>query len=291
MHRTQVPVRAQVQTLVRVQTSSSSNTNTSSGGQLQACEFTNNAIPIDQGKFSQPRFRLSASLYEGYDDNTETSKTNKNPSGFTNFQANAFADLGNSRTLFTIGVTAGASVYYDRPGQKVDKLASLTLNLAERVNDKFTLTLNTYFTYQVEPDFTLQVEQNRINGQYFYTGVSLSGAYEWTRRFQTVTSYNFVGIFYQDATAKVANDYYSHTCLARSSLPSFCRPRRWLRAISCHLSIIFTEPGGTVSAMRSQGALITHFRPSSLSLYGRVARWRANRGRRVRPHPLMLKPP
>jgi len=166
-------------------------------------------VPIEQGKFSQPRFRLSATLNEGYDDNTETTKTNKIASGFTNFETNAFADLGSSRTLFTIGITAGVNAYYDRPGQKIDKLASLTLNLSHKINERFTLTLSTYFTYQVEPDFTLQVEQNRINGQYFYTGDTLSGSYQWTRRFQTVTSYNLVGIVYQDSAAN-ANDYFAH---------------------------------------------------------------------------------
>lgn len=191
--------------------SNSTNTNTNSSSSFNSGSSTNNnVIPIDQGKFSQPRFKLSASLNEGYDDNTLTTKTNRNESGFTDFQVNGFADLGNPRTLFTIGATAGVNYYYSRPGEKLDKLASLTLNLAQRVNEKFTLTLNTFFTYQVEPDFTLQVEQNRINGQYFYTGDSLSGGYQWTRRFQTVTSYQFVGIFYQDAAARITDDYYSH---------------------------------------------------------------------------------
>jgi len=190
--------------------SSSTSTNTNSSSGFNSGSSTNNAVPIDQGKFSQPRFKLSASLNEGYDDNTQTSKTNRIESGFTDLQANGFADLGNSRTLFTIGVTAGVNMYYSRPGNKFDKLASLTLNLAHKVNEKFTLTLNSYFTYQVEPDYTYQVELNRINGQYFYTGDSISGAYEWTRRFQTVTSYNFVGIVYQDQVSR-GNDYYSNT--------------------------------------------------------------------------------
>jgi len=168
-------------------------------------------IPVSQGQFSQTRFRTSVNLTEGYDDNTQTSNTNRQESGFTGIQVNTFADLGNSRTAFTIGVGAGLTYYYDRPGTKLDKLASLTLNVAHRLNERLTLSLNSYLTYQVEPDFTLLVAQNRVNGQYFYTGDTLSATYQWTRRFQTVTSYQFLGIFYQDSAAKVANDYMSHT--------------------------------------------------------------------------------
>ena len=132
-------------------------------------------------------------------------------SGFTTLTANGFVDLSDQRTVFTIGLGGGVTYYYDRPGSKTDNLANLTINLVHKVNERMTLTLSSYSTYQVQPQFDLLVAQNRNDGQYYYTTESLSLSRQWTRRFSTVTGYQLTGIFYEDALAKVQNDYVQQT--------------------------------------------------------------------------------
>ena len=164
------------------------------------------------GSAPTPRWKFNISVQEGYNDNVfTTSDSSRIKSGFTTATGQIAADFSNSQTLFTIGLGGGVTYYYDRPGDKVDKLANLTINLVHKVNDRLTLTFDSYSTYQVQPQFDLLVQQNRVNGQYFYTAESLSAAYQWTRRFSTVTGYQFTGIFYEDAASRTTGDYIQQT--------------------------------------------------------------------------------
>ena len=63
----------------------------------------------------------------------------------------------------------------------------------------------------MQPQFDLQVAQNRVNGQYYYTTEAFSAAYQWTERFSTVTGYSVTGIFYEQAAAKQTSDYVQQT--------------------------------------------------------------------------------
>lgn len=159
----------------------------------------------------QPHFRTSVTVREGYDDNVFTSSTNRVSSAFTQADLNTFADLGNERTMFTIGLGLGAYWYYDRPGKKVDWSDNISINFSHKVNERLTLGINNYTAYQVEPQYDLDVAQNRRNGQYLYTTTNINATYQWTRRFSTVTGYSVTGIFYEDATAKIVNDYVQQT--------------------------------------------------------------------------------
>lgn len=167
---------------------------------------------ISSATDSAPRLRFVVGVQEGYNDNVlTTTDSAKTRSAFTTAQGTIFADLGNSRTVFTVGVGGGVTYYYSRPGTKDDRLAHLSVDIVHKVNDRLTLTFNSYNTYQVQPQFDLQVQQNRVNGQYYYTSQSLSASYSWTKRFSTVTSYQVTGIFYEDQNVKRTNDYVQQT--------------------------------------------------------------------------------
>lgn len=168
------------------------------------------STPIEGGKFATSRFKTTVSLREGYDDNVFTTHDNKVDSFFTNLAASMLANFGVGQTHFNIGLNAGVTDYYDRPGNKFDENATLSLNIVHTVNRRLTLTLNSYTTYQVEPSFDLLVSQNRQNGQYLYLQNALSAAYQWSKRFQTVTSYNLVGIFYQNSTTAQTENRLEH---------------------------------------------------------------------------------
>lgn len=187
---------------------------TLSGGQLSASGATSRSddkTSIEGGKFATSRFKTTVSLREGYDDNVFTAHDNKVDSFFTNLYGSIFANLGNERTQFTIGLSGGVTEYYSRPGNKFDENATLTFNMVHKVNPRLTLSWANYATYQAEPSFDLQVAQNRRNGQYYYLQDALSASYQWSERFQTVTGYKLVGIFYQNSAPSQTEDRLEHT--------------------------------------------------------------------------------
>ena len=163
------------------------------------------------GGIPTPRFKTTVDIQEGYNDNVYTSHTSQVRSAFTTADLNIFANLGTGRTVLTIGAGGGLTYYYSRPGDKADKLGNFSLNLVHKVNERLTLTLSSYNTYQVQPQFDLLVQQNRTNGQYYYTTESISANYQWTGRFSTVTGYTVTGIFYELQAVKAANDYVGQT--------------------------------------------------------------------------------
>jgi hypothetical protein len=205
-------------------------------GSSQSSQSTSSP-QVEGGRYTQPRFRTTVSLSEGYDDNSQTDQS-KSESTFTSVSANGLYNLGNSRTAFTIGVGAGLDYYDNRPGtSSYDYEGNLSLHLAEKVNQRLTLSLDLSLVDQVQPDFslntqqpqqsqqpnlssnvpeaqpnfTLNSQQTRVSGQYFYGSINLSAGYEWTRRFSTTTTYSAYGTDYADQATGIAGDYVSQT--------------------------------------------------------------------------------
>ena len=108
--------------------------------------------PISGG-IPTPRFKTSVDVEEGYNDNVYDTKTGQVRSAFTQADLNVFANLGDDRTVLAIGAGGGLTYYYSRPGDKADKLANLTVSLIHKVNERLTLTLSSYTTYQVQPQY------------------------------------------------------------------------------------------------------------------------------------------
>jgi opacity protein-like surface antigen len=177
--------------------------------------FAQSAGKDSEGSISdipKPHFKITAQLSEGYDDNVYTSNTNKVQSFFTDVYAHIAADLGSPRTVFTIGLGGGATDYYDRPGRSLDYTGDFSLSIVHKVNSRLTLSVQSFTTYQAEPNFDPQilVSQNRNNGQYLYSNNVFTATYQWSRRVQTVTSYSLYGVFYQDDASAQIDDRFEH---------------------------------------------------------------------------------
>jgi hypothetical protein len=156
--------------------------------------------------FQNSPFRVSVTLREGYDDNVRTTKNHKIESWFTSLFANITADLSNPRTQFSMGIGGGATYYYDVPGTDWDWNGKFRLALVHRINPRLTLNANSLLNYEVNPDFSEQVGATRADGQYLYTNSSIGVTYQWTQKFQTVTSYSFVSVNYEDSYDKRVNN-------------------------------------------------------------------------------------
>lgn len=177
--------------------------------------FAQSAGKDSEGSISdipKPHFKITAQLSEGYDDNVYTSNTNKVQSFFTDVYAHIAADLGSPRTVFTIGLGGGATDYYDRPGRSLDYTGDFSLSIVHKVNSRLTLSVQSYTTDQVEPNFDAQilVSQNRNSGQYLYSNNVFTATYQWSHRVQTVTSYSLYGVFYEDAASAQTDDRFEH---------------------------------------------------------------------------------
>ncbi len=153
-------------------------------------------------------FRGAVTLRGGYDDNVGASSINRQESYFSSIYGELNADLGTPRTRFTIGISGGATYY--ESDESWDYLATLKMELTHRATSRLTLSARIYATYQVEPDFSLLLGNERRNGQYFFGNSQFSAKYQWSPRFSTVTSYSLVGVFYDDKFASDVSDRFEH---------------------------------------------------------------------------------
>lgn len=144
-------------------------------------------------------FRVSVNVRQGYDDNVFTTRTNRISSPYTTAGLNILYSMGTPRTSLSTTLNLSGSYYWDRPGESFDWNPSLGIALNHSVSPRFNLSFSSNISYRSEPDFGETLGTTRRSGNYFYTSNSLSGSYQWTPRFSTVTSYSFSGVLYDDS--------------------------------------------------------------------------------------------
>lgn len=142
------------------------------------------------GIFARKPFLITAAVREGFDSNVFTTRTDPTSSFYTNMALGLRYDLGTPRLSLSANLGGGVTYYYSRPGEKFDYNALLGLTASYKVSPRFVLTLSTSTGYLSQPDLTIVGGTNRVDGDYFYTDTILSGRYQWTQKFSTVTSYN-----------------------------------------------------------------------------------------------------
>lgn len=143
-------------------------------------------------------FKFSVDILQGYDDNVNTTPTDEEESLFTNLRIGTVGNFGNSRTNVNVNLGVGGTYFYDREdGDNVDYSFSGGLGLTHRLSPRLLLTLTTTQQIQSEPDFALVgAASRRTDGEYLYGASRIDLAYQWTARFQTVSSYTLTNLFY-----------------------------------------------------------------------------------------------
>ena len=150
---------------------------------------------------AQSRFPLliSFGVHGGYDSNPNTT-TDGSGSLFTNQQLNLAYDR--LRGPVDLKALAGVGVV-ERANGETDVNTSLDLSLSYSASRRLTLAGTINAVYTSEPDFASNVGPTQRAGNYFTTADALSAAYQWSRRFSTVSRYSFLLVRYQNsATAR-----------------------------------------------------------------------------------------
>lgn len=176
-------------------------------------EVIENGDNVGVGKFFKLPFHVSISVRGGYDDNILTAPFDRQGSAFVNATLGVNYSFGNPRTQLSLASTIGFTAYAEGPADvNNDFNPNLTLALTHRATPRLTLALNSYTTYQQQPDFTNNfIGVNRRSGSYFFTADKISASYMWKPRFSTVTSYNLVAISYDDSATGSFEDRSEHT--------------------------------------------------------------------------------
>lgn len=177
------------------------------------------SVPIEQlgtGIFSRFPFKVSFSLGSGYDDNVTTSSFAKQGSAYTNGSVAVTYNFGSPRTRLSLEIGAGGSYYWDTIGSvgvntnNYDINDHINFSLTHKVTPRLTLSTQTYFTYQTEPDFTITQGINSRAGNYLFTADTFTGSYLWTPRFSTVTSYSVTALNYDDMSVGQFEDRFEN---------------------------------------------------------------------------------
>ncbi len=174
-----------------------------------------------QGRFAQPRFRVTVSLSQGYNDNVYDTPSHpivpqkKIGSAVTNgriaFQTQAITP----RSVFTLDASGGVLYYWDRPGRATDYEGDVGLSFAHRINPRMNVSAQGNAVFSSEPDFSrINTPSGRsVTDEYFSANTKLDLTYGWTRRFSTDSSYffNTTVPINQNNTGQVGiNKYYEN---------------------------------------------------------------------------------
>ena len=157
------------------------------------------------GNFARSPLTFTLDSRVGYDDNTlddpdrvelvlpnrRVRLNTRGPQGsvFFNEQLSLAFSGGSSRYSLTLGATAGASFYVDRPGRDYDPNFGLNVRFAYKLTPRATFEASTFNVYQAEPDFGVVNGQTRRNGDYYYSANRFALTYRWTPLFSTVSAY------------------------------------------------------------------------------------------------------
>jgi putative beta-barrel porin BBP2 len=184
-----------------------------SGPNSETTIVENGSADLGVGKFFKLPFHISVSVRGGYDDNVSTQAFDRQGSAFVNANLAVNYNFGSPRTQLSLASNFGFTDYLDSPqGVNNDFAPNVTILLSHKWSPRLTFALNSYFTYQQQPDFNNFVEGlNRRQGSYFYTTDKFSATFLWKPRFSTVTHYTFVALAYDDSSVGSFEDRTEHT--------------------------------------------------------------------------------
>ncbi len=168
---------------------------------------TSSTAGVEEPAQSKFPLLISFGAHAGYDSNFETTS---NPVGswFADQQLTLAYDRTRGPTDLSIVSSIGV---VERFGHGSDENGFLDLSLAHRVSERLTLNARINAAYQSEPNFTTNVGPTRRAGNYFSTADDFSAAYQWLRRFSTVSSFSLALVRYQESFTAAFSDRQQYT--------------------------------------------------------------------------------
>lgn len=167
------------------------------------------------------KLRFQAAVRGGYDNNVNSSYSDPASSYFVNINGGVNYRFGTPRLNMDASLTGGLSYYPQVPAtaNRNQGTVGLGLSVEYRYSPRLVLTFNTASSYQQQPNPSLIGSSQNQNGAYFYTANSLSGAYQWSDLFTTISRFNFNGNYYLEPSLNNQQGF---------TQPGFTESFRWL---------------------------------------------------------------
>lgn len=174
-----------------------------------------------QGRLAQPKFRYGLSVANGYDDNTfQTPNVNlaavaqpRQGSGFTTVSGHWDVQWAKPRTVFTLDLNAGVTLYWNRNRDKEDYNNRLAMVYVHRIDPRTQVSANVTFSYLSQPDYSnVYASQNVVGGDYITSSSKFDLLHRWSAHFSTNTSAAVDLLYYtQSNQGGLSNSYVNYT--------------------------------------------------------------------------------
>jgi len=195
--------------------------NDANPGEPEADASNNGPGPLGSMFDWAKKLRFQAAVRGGYDNNVNSAASNPAASYFMNINGGVNYRFGTPRLNFDASLTGGLSYYPQVPAtaNRNQGTVGLGLSVEYRYSPRLVLTFNTASSYQQQPNPSLIGSSQNQNGAYFYTANSMSGAYQWSDLFTTVTRFNYTGNYYLEQSLNNQQGF---------TQPGFAESFRWL---------------------------------------------------------------
>ncbi|MEQ1841566.1 MAG: outer membrane beta-barrel protein, partial [Verrucomicrobiales bacterium] len=174
-----------------------------------------------EGRLARPRFRYGLSVANGYDDNTfQTPDANvagiaqgREGSGFTTVSGHWDVQWTKPRTVFTLDVNLGATLYWNRSRDTEDFNNRLAMTFVHRIDPRNQFSANVTFGYLSQPDYAnVYASQSTVGGDYITSSSKFDLLHRWGPHFSTNTSVALDLLYYtQGNQGGLSNSYLNYT--------------------------------------------------------------------------------
>jgi len=153
-----------------------------------------------QGHYDRKPLSFSTTLQQGYDDNVNSSHTDKQGSALTNLSEGVSLLLAQSRFALSVDASLGGQYYWNRSGgDELTPTAGIDAVFGYKLSPRAQLT------GEINGAYTTQSTNSVINGAvqsngkgYFLFNSKFDLLYNWTPRVSTDTTYSLGGVYYKD---------------------------------------------------------------------------------------------
>jgi hypothetical protein len=167
-------------------------------------------ISADEGFEADFPLRASVSATVGYDDNVQTSHSDRAGSGFDYAGVEIASRIGAERTRLTGDLQLGGIAYWNSPERTIEPDILFDLTFSHNLTPRLLVGFSSFTTYQTQPDFILGLGQVNNVGNYLFSSNSIALGYEWTPRFSTATSYTLNVLYYDNNSTGITQDRLEH---------------------------------------------------------------------------------
>jgi hypothetical protein len=151
-------------------------------------------------------FTVSASIREEYDDNINTTKTNRQDDFKTLISPGVFYQYGNDRTNFSAAYNFSVTYFSQRAGKSFDFSHDFSVGMVHKFSDRFTLDIRDRLPIGQEPSLFDGGTQTRRQGDYINNSFSAQLDAQWLPKFGTTTTVSSDLEDYSDSLVKQTNN-------------------------------------------------------------------------------------